>query len=66
MTKKLSPSGNNVITSKGTATIPESASGDVFNYVQNPAQQPTVQVNVDAAGTNNFYLVNSVHDFTYR
>ncbi|KXN84352.1 Extracellular metalloproteinase mep [Leucoagaricus sp. SymC.cos] len=61
-------SGNNVITFKGsqTSTTQESGSGDVFVFTQNPNQAPTVQANLDAARTNAFYLVNSVHDFTYR
>ncbi|KAJ3566508.1 hypothetical protein NP233_g6958 [Leucocoprinus birnbaumii] len=61
-------SGNNVITFKGsqTSTTQQSSSGDVFNFVQNPAQAPTVQANLDAARTNAFYLVNTVHDITYR
>jgi len=67
-TATIDTSGNNVITFKGaeTSTSQESAVGDVFGYVQDPNQPPTVQVNVDAARTNNFYLVNSVHDITYR
>ncbi|KAF5351188.1 hypothetical protein D9756_008180 [Leucocoprinus leucothites] len=60
--------GNNVITFKGsqTSTTQQSGTGDVFNFVQNPSQAPTVQANLDAARTNAFYLVNTVHDFTYR
>ncbi|KAL9709735.1 hypothetical protein Ac2012v2_006787 [Leucoagaricus gongylophorus] len=61
-------SGNNVITFKGSqsSTTQESSTGDVFNFVQNPNQAPTVQANLNAARTNAFYLVNTVHDFTYR
>lgn len=37
-----------------------------FIYKQDPTVQPTVQVNVDAARTNAFYIVNTVHDIMYR
>ncbi|KAF9443169.1 hypothetical protein P691DRAFT_764533 [Macrolepiota fuliginosa MF-IS2] len=61
-------SGNNVVTYKGatTATTQQSSSGDVFSFTQNQSQAPTAQANLDAARTNAFYLVNTVHDFTYR
>lgn len=61
-------SGNNVITFKGTtsATTQQSSATDNFVYVQDPNQSPTVAVNVNAARTNTFFVVNTVHDFTYR
>ncbi|KAF8626501.1 hypothetical protein AX17_006554 [Amanita inopinata Kibby_2008] len=61
-------SGNNVITYKDTlsGTSQQSSATDNFTYVQDPNQQPTADVNVDAARVNNFYIVNTVHDFTYR
>ncbi|PFH47079.1 hypothetical protein AMATHDRAFT_182533 [Amanita thiersii Skay4041] len=59
----IQTSGNNVITSP---IAPPSSSPDVFNWVQNATQSPTTQVNVFAACTNLFYVVNTVHDFTYR
>ncbi|PFH47286.1 hypothetical protein AMATHDRAFT_152535 [Amanita thiersii Skay4041] len=60
--------GNNVVTFKGTtsATTVQSSATDNFIYVQDPAQSPTVSVNVNAARTNTFYIVNSVHDITYK
>ena len=36
-----------------------------FNYTQDPTQQPTVQVNLDAARTNAFVTVNTMHDISY-
>ncbi|KAJ7235518.1 Fungalysin metallopeptidase-domain-containing protein [Mycena rebaudengoi] len=62
-------SGNNAVAFTGTAAtgrIPETADGLVFEYVQDPAQEPTVDVNVGAAVVNAFYLIKTVHDITYR
>ncbi|KAJ7895017.1 Fungalysin metallopeptidase-domain-containing protein [Mycena leptocephala] len=61
-------SGNNVLTYKTstTNTSPETDVGLVFNYTQDPTVAPTTTVNVNAARVNNFYLVNSIHDLTYR
>ncbi|KAK7038838.1 hypothetical protein VNI00_010468 [Paramarasmius palmivorus] len=60
--------GNNVITFKGaqTATTSQSSAGLNFIFVQNPNVAPTTQVNVDAARTNAFYIVNTMHDLWYR
>ncbi|KAF7311373.1 Extracellular metalloproteinase mep [Mycena kentingensis (nom. inval.)] len=60
--------GNNVISFKSSQTTGTSrqTSEDTWEYVQDPAQAPTVAANVGAAITNNFYLVNSIHDITYR
>lgn len=44
----------------------QSANGLQFLYVQDPTQDPTVAVNVNAARVNAFYIVNSVHDYAYR
>ncbi|KAJ8481442.1 hypothetical protein ONZ51_g5966 [Trametes cubensis] len=59
--------GNNAIAFKGsqTNTTSESSSGLNFIFVQDPSQAPTVQVNIDAARTNAFYVVNTVHDISY-
>ncbi|KAJ7282429.1 Fungalysin metallopeptidase-domain-containing protein [Mycena rebaudengoi] len=62
-------SGNNAISFQGNAAtgrIPQTNDGLVFEYVQDPAQEPSVAVNVGAAVVNNFYIVNTVHDITYR
>ncbi|KAJ6556321.1 Fungalysin metallopeptidase-domain-containing protein [Mycena capillaripes] len=61
-------SGNNVLTYKTTTTntSPETGTGLVFNYTQDATVAPTTTVNVNAARVNNFYLVNSIHDITYR
>ncbi len=63
----LQRSGNNVVTFKGaqTNTTTESSDGLNFIFTQDETQAPTVQVNIDAARTNAFYLVNTVHDISY-
>ncbi|KAJ3559512.1 hypothetical protein NP233_g11246 [Leucocoprinus birnbaumii] len=61
--------GNNVIAYKDTTpSALTGASSPILNFIyhQDPTIQPTVQVNVDAARTNAFYLANSVHDIMYR
>ncbi|KAF7301728.1 Extracellular metalloproteinase mep [Mycena indigotica] len=67
-TNSTTTSGNNAISyksSQSTGTAAETSAG-VYSYIQNPAQAPTVTANVKAAIVNNFYLVNSIHDITYR
>ncbi|TFY82314.1 hypothetical protein EWM64_g1700 [Hericium alpestre] len=60
--------GNNVIAYKGSqsSTTAETSSGLNFIYTQNPNQAPTTTDNVHAATVNAFYVVNSVHDWSYR
>ncbi|KAI9431679.1 peptidase M36 [Lactarius psammicola] len=57
--------GNNVFAAKGTPT-PQSSPVLNFVYIYDFAQPPTNSTNVNAAVTNAFYVVNTVHDFTYR
>ena len=42
----------------------QSAPGQ-FIFTQNENQAPTVQANLDAARTNAFYVVNTVHDISF-
>ncbi|KAI0045234.1 hypothetical protein FA95DRAFT_1495706 [Auriscalpium vulgare] len=61
--------GNNAIaykSSQSTGTTAASSSPLIFNYTQITSQEPTTAVNVHAATTNAFYIVNSVHDISYR
>jgi extracellular elastinolytic metalloproteinase len=44
----------------------ESAPGLVFYYPQDATAAPTVPGNVDAARVNAFYIVNTIHDLSYR
>ncbi|KAG2009451.1 extracellular elastinolytic metalloproteinase [Coprinopsis cinerea AmutBmut pab1-1] len=67
--RRLRTSGNNVLAENsslfGNEPSTESAPG-IFNYAYDASRDPTVQSNVDAARTNAFYVINTVHDFTYR
>ncbi|KAG6831526.1 hypothetical protein H0H92_009795 [Tricholoma furcatifolium] len=63
-------SGNNVAAYKivGNQMLPAlaSAQGLVFNYTYDPTSQPTQGYNPASSITNAFYVINTVHDFTYR
>jgi extracellular elastinolytic metalloproteinase len=61
-------SGNNVVAYKGTQANVTSQSADdlVFDYTYDTAVAPGVAPNVDAARTNAFYVINTVHDIAYR
>ncbi|EIN12402.1 hypothetical protein PUNSTDRAFT_81599 [Punctularia strigosozonata HHB-11173 SS5] len=68
-TNSTTTSGNNVISYKSSMTTgltTQSSTGLNFIFTQNPSQAPTVAANLNAARTNNFYLVNTVHDITYK
>ncbi|KAG5638544.1 hypothetical protein H0H81_012045 [Sphagnurus paluster] len=67
-TKTTTTAGNNVIAYKGSQTslTSQSADGLVFNYTYDDTLAPTVAQNIDAARTNAFYIINTVHDFAYR
>ncbi|EIM86164.1 metalloprotease [Stereum hirsutum FP-91666 SS1] len=61
-------SGNNAVswkTDETTGTTPESSTGLNFAYVQDPSADPTTATNVNAAVTNAFYVVNTIHDISY-
>ncbi|KAH9477345.1 Extracellular metalloproteinase MEP [Psilocybe cubensis] len=60
--------GNNAVAFKGSqsSVTTQSSSPQNFIFTQNPANAPTTQANLDAARTNAFYVVNTVHDVTYR
>ncbi|KAJ6572791.1 Fungalysin metallopeptidase-domain-containing protein [Mycena vulgaris] len=67
-TTTTTTAGNNAVSFKGatTATTAQSAAGLVFNYPQSATTAPTTTANVNAARVNAFYIVNSIHDLTYR
>ncbi|KAF7348902.1 Extracellular metalloproteinase [Mycena venus] len=67
-TTSTTTSGNNVLTYKGStsSTTSQSGTGLVFNYPQSASTAPTTTANVNAARVNNFYVVNTVHDISYR
>ncbi|KAI0069746.1 hypothetical protein K474DRAFT_992389 [Panus rudis PR-1116 ss-1] len=66
-TTTTTTAGNNVISYKSTTsnTSPQSSSGQ-FIYTQNPSQAPTTSANLNAARVNAFYIVNTVHDISYK
>ena len=61
-------SGNNVISYKGTTSslTSQSATGQVFDYTYNTSAAPSTTLNVNAARTNAFYIINKLHDIAYR
>ncbi|GLB39392.1 putative fungalysin metallopeptidase (M36) [Lyophyllum shimeji] len=67
-TSTSTTAGNNAIAFKGTqsSVTTQSSNGLNFIFTQDPTQAPTVAANVDAARVNAFYLVNSIHDLTYK
>lgn len=60
--------GNNAISFFGAQmlTTKESSSPQNFDYEQDPKASPMKQTNRDAARTNAFYVVNTVHDISYK
>jgi extracellular elastinolytic metalloproteinase len=60
--------GNNAIAFKGAQTnlTSESGTGLTFIFPQNATAAPTTTANVNAARVNAFYVVNTIHDMTYR
>ncbi|KAJ7596235.1 Fungalysin metallopeptidase-domain-containing protein [Mycena floridula] len=60
--------GNNVIAFKAAQTAVTSASSSplIFDYPYDVTLAPTGGLNVDAARTNAFYIINEQHDLTYR
>ncbi|KAJ7093265.1 Fungalysin metallopeptidase-domain-containing protein [Mycena belliarum] len=67
-TTTTTTAGNNVVAFKGaqSATTAQSAAGLVFNFPQSATTAPTTTANVNAARVNAFYVVNSIHDLSYR
>ena len=47
-------------------TAKESEKGHVFKYAYDTELEPKASGNMDAAKVNAFYIINSVHDLTYR
>ncbi|CAE6515981.1 unnamed protein product [Rhizoctonia solani] len=60
--------GNNVASYKGEPLMGETVQSgtDEFHYPYDPKQEPEEKVNVNAAVVNAFYIVNKMHDLTYR
>lgn len=63
----LGTSGNNVFSWKGSpSNVTLQSSEGTFDYIYDPVQAPNVDLNLNAARTNAFYIANTVHDFAYR
>ena len=60
--------GNNVVSYKSatTGTTSQSSAGQIFDYTYSPASAPASTENLNAARVNAFYIINTVHDFSYR
>ncbi|KAF8970318.1 Fungalysin metallopeptidase-domain-containing protein [Flammula alnicola] len=67
-TSYTTTAGNNAIAYKGSqsSTTSQSSTGLNFIYTQSPSTAPTTTANLNAARVNAFYVVNSIHDLTYR
>ncbi|CAA7257405.1 unnamed protein product [Cyclocybe aegerita] len=59
-------SGNNVLSFKGQQVTAQSAPGLVFSAAYDDTRDPTNAVNLNAARTNAFYVLNVMHDFSFR
>lgn len=59
-------SGNNVVAFLGQDLGSQTSAGLNFNARYNANRQPTNAQNMEASKTNAFYVINSLHDVTYR
>ncbi|TFK72837.1 hypothetical protein BDN72DRAFT_283561 [Pluteus cervinus] len=61
-------SGNNAITYIGNSqgNVTTQSTTNTFDYLYNIGGEPAASPNPDCARVNAFYVVNTVHDFTYR
>jgi len=58
--------GNNVVAAVGKRVSNQTSAGLNFNVKYDDTKDPTDPSNIQAATTNAFYIINTVHDFTYR
>ncbi|KAI9428469.1 Fungalysin metallopeptidase-domain-containing protein [Lactarius indigo] len=65
-TSTSSTAGNNVFAARGSTPASQTSATLNFIYTPNLSQPPGTLVDVNAAVVNAFYVVNTVHDFTYR
>ena len=59
-------SGNNVLAFKGQSVTAQTTSGLNFNDKYDDTLDPTDTTNLNAARVNGFYVLNVMHDFSYR
>jgi extracellular elastinolytic metalloproteinase len=62
-TQSTTTQGNNAYAYIGSTPASQSSSG-AFVFTQSPSSAPTSSANKNAAITNAFYVVNSIHDIT--
>ncbi|RDB18741.1 Extracellular metalloproteinase mep [Hypsizygus marmoreus] len=58
--------GNNVVSFVGQQVSTQTSAGLNFNVRYNDNRDPTAAANINAARNNAFYVINTVHDFSYR
>lgn len=58
--------GNNVLAFKGQSVTAQTTSGLNFNDKYDDTLDPTDATNLNAARVNGFYILNVMHDFSYR
>ncbi|KAF9460273.1 Fungalysin metallopeptidase-domain-containing protein [Collybia nuda] len=58
--------GNNVAAFANQTASNQTSAGLNFNTKYDDSFDPTTRSNMDAAVTNAFYIINTVHDFSYR
>ncbi|GLB35467.1 putative peptidase M36 family protein [Lyophyllum shimeji] len=65
-TQSTTTSGNNVQAFVGKTFSTQTSAGQNFNVNYDATKDPKVASNRAAATNNAFYVINTVHDFTYR
>ncbi|KAJ2931005.1 hypothetical protein H1R20_g6081, partial [Candolleomyces eurysporus] len=59
-------SGNNVVAFRGQTVVEETSATLNFNAEYDDTKNPTDPQNIEGAVTNAFYIINTMHDVTYR
>ncbi|KAF9527649.1 Fungalysin metallopeptidase-domain-containing protein [Crepidotus variabilis] len=67
-TNSTTTAGNNAVSYKSSQSSVTSQSSATLNFVYNfdATKAPATSPNLDVARTNAFYVVNTIHDLTYR
>ncbi|GLB39393.1 putative peptidase M36 family protein [Lyophyllum shimeji] len=65
-TQTTTTTGNNVQAFVGNQVSRQTSAGDNFNVRYDATKDPSVASNRAAATNQAFYVINTVHDFTYR
>jgi extracellular elastinolytic metalloproteinase len=62
----IKSSGNNAAAFANSTTSNQTSAGLNFNTKYDDALDPLAKANMDAAIANAFYIINTVHDFSYQ